>query len=401
MTFSISSFINLLVFLIPSAAITLPHSIGIGTGLLFLIGLFVLARDRVISPLDTTEKRLLMAFGLFAAVSLLSILWFGDKFSEFDTPSRFILAIPVYLLLRRFPPSQGAFWFGMAVGAMGGGLIAMHRQFILGIPFDDIRYMHHIRFGDISLVLGGISAAGLPYFRRFRRGYLIPLFAFGLGIIGSIISGARGGWPAIPILLYCLHRQNFQSLKDVPQRVKTALVLASILAATLFSYGGGHERATAAISDIRQYQAGYRGTSVGTRFELWKASAHIFLNHPILGVGHTRFIVATQEMVSTNMIDKTATEHDHAHNDFLDILAKQGLLGLIALLLIFIYPARVFTLAIQQGNASQKTFGMAGLILIVCFSVFCLTETMFLLTLPTTFYVFTVAALSAFISNSA
>jgi len=399
-TFPTTTIINLLVFFVPATAITFPHSIGTGTALLSLMGLFVLATGKTLPSLDAMEKGLLMTFGLFATVSLLSILWFGDKFSEFDTPSRFVLAIPVYLLLRRFLPSQGAFWFGTAVGAIGGGVLAVYQKFILGIPFDAIGYTHHIEFGDINLVLGGIAAAGLPYFKRFRLGYLIPMAALVFGIMGSILSGARGGWPAIPILLYCLYRQNFQSYKVISKEIRITALSMGLLAALLFFYGGGTERATAAISDIKQYQSGHENTSVGLRFELWKGSREIFIKNPLLGVGKSGFISAIQELASLEVIDKMATQYKDAHNDFLDITAKRGLLGLIMFFMILIVPARLFIHTLQHGNEFQRPYGMAGIILIASFVVYGLTETMFYLTLPTTFYVFTVVVLSAFIVSA-
>ena len=249
-------------------------------------------------------------------------------------------------------------------------------------------------------MLGGIAAAGLPYFKRFRLGYLIPMAALAFGIIGSILSGARGGWLAMPILLYCLYRQNFKSYKVIPQGIRITALSMGLLAALLFFYGGGPDRATAAISDVKQYQSGQRNTSVGLRFELWKVSRAIFIKNPLLGVGKSGFISATREMASLHVIDKMTPQHDHAHNDFLDILAKRGLLGLIMFLMIFIAPARLFIHTLQQGNELQHRYGMAGIILTACFAIYCLTETMFLLTLPTTFYVFTIVVLSAFIVSA-
>ena len=125
MTVSIPLIVNLLVFFIPAAALILPHGIGIGTALLALTSIFVFAVDRRFPELHRMEKGLLKAFGLFSAVALFSILWSGDRLTEFETPSRFALAIFVYLLLRRFPPSKDAFWFGMAAGAIGGGVFAI------------------------------------------------------------------------------------------------------------------------------------------------------------------------------------------------------------------------------------------------------------------------------------
>ncbi|MBI3359277.1 MAG: O-antigen ligase family protein [Nitrospirae bacterium] len=391
--------INLLVFLIPAAAITLPLSIGTGTALLFLTSLFAMATDRTLPALDAMEKRLLMTFGLFAAVAFFSVFWSGDPLSEFDTFSRFVLAIPIYLLLRRYPPAPEAFWIGAAVGAIGGGLLASYQKFILGIPFDG-GHIHHIRFGDINLVLGGIAAAGLPYFRRFHRGYLVPIAALVFGIIGSILSGARGGWPAIPILLCCLYRQNFKSYQDVSNGTRIATLLIGFLVAFCFLYGGGSQRVTVAMSDVQQYQSGHKGTSVGLRFELWRASGRIFLDHPILGVGKTGFIAAIQNLASSKVIDPETVKLHSAHNDFLDILAKRGLAGLLSFLLIFIVPVRQFMRTLQQGSGLQKPFGMAGLILTLCFLTFSLTETQFILNLPTTFYIFTVVVLCASIVSA-
>jgi O-antigen ligase len=58
-----------------------------------------------------------------------------------------------------------------------------------------------INFGNISLLLGMMSLAGLFLIKetRFKKSFaIISILAFILGVTGSVLSGARGGWLAIP-----------------------------------------------------------------------------------------------------------------------------------------------------------------------------------------------------------
>ncbi|MEK7285897.1 MAG: O-antigen ligase family protein [Nitrospirota bacterium] len=396
--FSISAITTFLVFFAPAASLIIPHGIGIGNILLLLLSVLVLARDSTILLLKPEEKHLLAAFGFFSATAFFSVFLLKDPLSELEVPSRFALAIPIYFLLRRFPPSKEAFWLGTAIGAIGGGLFAIYQKFILGLTLAE-GHVHHIQFGDVSLILGMTAAIGLPSLKNILWGRHLVIAALALGIIGSILSGARGGWLSIPILLYCLYRfyQQYFTLLYMTQKKEVAIksLAIGILMVFLLFQTGVSQRIALGVSEIKQYQTGESATSIGLRFELWKASKQIFIAHPLLGVGRSGFLALIKEQVDLRRIHPMTTQFPHAHNDFIDTLAKRGLLGGIALLLILIVPARLFVRSLQEGNALQKPFAMAGLMLILGYLVFSMTENIFFHRLSATYYIFSVIFLYA------
>jgi len=70
-------------------------------------------------------------------------------------------------------------------------------------------------------------------------------------------------------------------------------------------------------------------SSQGVRMQIWKANWHIFLDHPIFGVG----LYQNVRMVSDyyQKLGMTgATLIAHAHNQFLQILATSGIIGFVA-----------------------------------------------------------------------
>ena len=70
--------------------------------------------------------------------------------------------------------------------------------------------------------------------------------------------------------------------------------------------------------------------SVKSRIGIWQATAKSILKHPLLGVGIGNYPLVLGEDIANGK--KGAS----AHNLYLDVAAETGLLGLVALLLIFV-----------------------------------------------------------------
>ncbi|MFH1218291.1 MAG: O-antigen ligase family protein [Candidatus Peregrinibacteria bacterium] len=72
--------------------------------------------------------------------------------------------------------------------------------------------------------------------------------------------------------------------------------------------------------------------SISTRLILWKGSLLASLDHPIIGSGLETFKFAYQPHASVKLfeLEKLYQTADRAHNEYLDILVQQGLLGFAA-----------------------------------------------------------------------
>ena len=76
-------------------------------------------------------------------------------------------------------------------------------NFILNLPPEQNPRIMHIQGGDISMSLGILSLIIALYAYQKREVKLTVLSVIGglCGIVGSLLSTARGGWVALPILL--------------------------------------------------------------------------------------------------------------------------------------------------------------------------------------------------------
>lgn len=71
------------------------------------------------------------------------------------------------------------------------------------------------------------------------------------------------------------------------------------------------------------------------RILLWKSSWNMFIDHPLTGIGTRNF----KELYQTKYILPEAKEPylGHAHNNFFQILAENGIFGLMSFIYLFGY----------------------------------------------------------------
>lgn len=137
--------------------------------------------------------------------------------------------------------------------------------------------------------------------------------------------------------------------------------------------------------------------SIGKRFEMWRAAWHIFKQHPFLGAGTGSFLKEVAELVKERDISPSVVTFDHPHNDYLNALSGQGLIGFAVYLLGLIYPLFLFGRALRADDQYKKAAGFAGVILISGLLVFGFTETMFVHSIVMSTYGIYVAILASII----
>ena len=372
--------------------------------LLALIGLAVLSSPGTRTPLPRDVKLIFFAVLVFVGVAILSYLLVDMSeisLKKLGRYGRFLFLIPIFYLLRRVRLPPSALWYGCAVGAILAGFAAMDQVWwhLVLAPLDRAAgSVHPIIFGDMALLLGMLSLAGLSYFwQRHHLLIALPLVAALLGLLASFLSASRGGWLALPAfaLLFAWYAQ-----RQLPIRrwhyAATATALGIVIAAAyLMPQTGVQSRIDEATHEVHNYFTDHvADTSVGARLEMWKAAWSIFRDHPFVGVGlGDGYVNAKQQLIDSGHADKIIAEFDHPHSEYLAALATRGLVGLSALLALFLVPARVFFHWARDGAMQQRAAGFAGLILMIAFVHFGITGDTFDRALPITFLTFFLAAL--------
>lgn len=363
------------VFLFAALTLVVPSGYSLGPVILLLAGCS-LAVYRPRLALDAADWQLMLALCAYTAVVVAGALWHGQDASTMDRSLRLWLALPALFWVMAYPPRLGWVWAGVALGALGAGVMALWQRG-QGIARAD-GYMHAIQFGNISLLLGVFCLAGLGWAwqQPHRRVWLwvLGLGAAG-GLLASLLSGSRGGWVGLPLVLWVLYRAYGKGFSPKVRLLAVMLVAALALAAYSLPQTGVKQRVAQAVDDITLYVSGEKvTTSVGWRFEMWQGAAHLALEKPLVGWGERDYQAGMDQMIERGIVHPGTSQFGHAHNQFLDTLAKQGIPGLAALLLLFGLPLRLFSRYLEDADLTVRSLGAAGALLCVAHIDFSLTQ---------------------------
>ncbi|MFH2139905.1 MAG: O-antigen ligase family protein [Pseudomonadota bacterium] len=342
-------------------------------------------------------------FSFAMGATFLSILMSQTSNGEwgarhFDSASRLLLAIPVFLVLRNIEPKViGVLQYGLPLGALViGASVWMSGQQMIAQTY----FLIHIHLGDLALMLGFLSVCSINWTQK-DSAQLVALKLLGLlaGLYVSLVSGARGGWAAIPVFLLLWVAFTATSAKALA--IRLVLLMVVMLGGMLMLYSVVDVvqiRLDAAIHDLSTTS---KDTSLGIRFQLWGAAIQLFLDNPIFGTGVNGFRLAMDNMADAGMITREAAENGRGevHSYYFAVLARQGIVGVLSIILLFGIPFIQFVNAMKSPDAYRRGAGRMGLALVSGFAVYCLTVEMFNLKMVATFYAATIAVLLAAVGN--
>ncbi len=311
-----------------------------------------------------------LALSGYFFITALSIYWNGGKTSNLDMPSRTILILPALIFLVSYPPKKEWVFKGILVGSLLSGLIALYHQQILNIrAFNDFGYMV-IQSGDMAMSLGGFSLVISTHYLKEKNKQLsiFALIAAFLGILASLLSGARGGWLITPFVLVWLLIINRHLIS---KKVAVGIVCMTLAIASV-AYHIVDSRIDKVFNELTQLaEKNYTNTSSGARLEMWKSGLYAFSSKPIFGIGYQNRQNFNQELVNNNLVDPIVLKFGRLHNSFIEELSIKGIIGLTALMLFFLVPMYVFLL---RGNIKNNTFSQLGVVHIILVMGYCLTQ---------------------------
>ena len=337
--------------------------------------------DRVLLLLLTGYFALNLAYGLVADVP-------GRAYEGY---SRFLLAAPVLLVLLAHPPKPGFWWLGVALAALAAGLSALWHKWGLG----QVRVgkaMNPIQFGAISVIMSGFCAAGLAWARLQPRSRLwtgLMVAGFLSGLVAALLSGARGGWLVLPVIIgLCIWQYRGDFLKH-HLWVALAAMLVALVLAYLTPQTGVQHRLHLAMEELSSYRNhGQSESSVGVRLAMWRAGLELAAEKPLVGWGDESFLRPLQERVAHPRTRRMIGTFDHLHNELLDAQVKRGLLGSLGLLALYFVPLVLFGRRLRQGLPESRGYALAGVLLVVGAVVVGLTQSFFSHNSGVTFYAF-------------
>lgn len=366
------------------------------------IVLLLVHRKEGIYVFDRPARQFAAAMSAGMLVVLASQLYHHDISGRyFDSDARFLLAAPVLVVLRQLDMRT----FSLLQYAFPLGAISAFVMVLINHPtLHDVAqtsFINHIHLGDMALMLGILSILGLNWLGNDP----IALKAFkvaGLlaGLAVSVLSGARGGWAAVPLVvavsIYARNKHHFFR--------KIALALGLLCGAALLGYlfiTPIHTRLWAMYTDLANFSAGNEDTSIGIRLQLWRAALHLTAEHPVLGVGANGFAEAMDGLAASGFLTPLAAAYGKAevHSELLAQTVRFGVPGLCFILALYFVPFYLFTRALAAADRPRKAAAVMGMSMTLGFFIFGLTVETFDLKMTAAFYSLTVAVLLAAATN--
>ncbi len=371
-----------------------------------LLSLFIYRKEHF--PVSPDEKKLFFSVALFYFMALAGTLYLGTSIDNADRFMAMVLIIPGYMFFKSFPYNKEKYlWSGLVLGAFASVGVGLYQVFGPEHLARAKGVTHPILYGDIALIMGLMSLAGIGWFKSQKNWMVIlPVIAFIAGLLSSALSLSRGGWVALPLigLLYFWFLTRFLTFKKVA--VIAVLFVGSLSVIYLLPQTGVQKRVDNTLQNLNHYLDSQsindqiRSSSIGTRFEMWKAAWILFKENPVVGVGWDQYIDKARQLADKGLVSKSAYAHSHPHNEFLSTLAKGGLLSFIGLMSLLLYPAYYFYRAIKNHTEPEiQRAALAGLILITGFACFGFSEAIFERSRPANFYSFYLAVLLAMVTN--
>jgi len=392
--------ISFLVVLMLSLSLVVHKAAGYSALAILLVGLLGLwvVRKEQSSAWTQWEKWWIFSILLFFGLIVLDVLMGYGEVSVLDSPSRLILAIPVFIYIRKVGLDVDSIWVGSAIGSVLAGIYAYYQHTILGNSMAE-GFTSHIYFGQMALILTLFSFIGLLMNKKlWVRGVL--LIAVIVGFYAVISSGSRGGWVALPAVIVL-----FLSIKTAkPSFGKKAVFIGVLMSILYAAYQSPQfpvkSRVDKAVNGvIAYYQEGKVNSSSGLRLEMWKAAWLMTGDSKFLGVGEAQYHTNLEKLIKEGKVYKGLDNYSAPHSQYFNSLSEQGAAGLLTLFFMMLIPLKV-ALNKMKENKEIKFIGLFIAILIISYLDFMLTMDTLERQLMVLIYAFIISILVGVLSYS-
>jgi O-antigen ligase len=359
-----------LVFLFPIAGVSVSHWFTAIFTVLVFMALWEAPRWRRQEPLLKSEKIWLVCCAGFFGSFLISALvngWDVGQTKSVEVDIRYLLVVPLYLMLRRFPKAGIYLLMGCAVAAVALAAQSGYDKLILGLPRAEGFYSPNL-LGPVAALVAVWLMAGRGLLPRLK--WAVPLLAVA-AMYAVLMSGSRGGYLgllAMVVLWVVLISRSYQRL--------IALFVVGVIAAAGYSWSGiVKERVDTAAHETSTYLEAENPDalplgSITWRFEIWKVATKAFLESPVVGVGNKHYNIYSKKYADLGEINPAAVSDGHAHNAYFEVLMSRGMVGFIFFAGMLFYPLYLFA---RTYRASPAT-ALLGMTHVVGFAIFSLTD---------------------------
>lgn len=184
-------------------------------------------------------------------------------------------------------------------------------------------------FYGSAMMMGGILCEILPILmvmlltdkiKTHKRELMVVSF---LAILGLLTNGTRGAW------LACLFTSIFLLSMFLFRKYKKQVCIGLLCLLFVGGFVLVNERMSARLLSVTNTSTNLSNTA---RLYMWRGAVAIFNDNPIVGVGEGQY---RKNVVDFYMVPGQGTAFDHAHSIVFHMLAVNGLVGFLSMLLMF------------------------------------------------------------------
>ena len=297
-------------------------------------------------------------------------LYIPSNLAEIDNYLRFLFAIPIYFLVRTIITSNTDIFNSINMVSIIIGLSALYYYLF----HDDIRVRG---FTSTSTIFSNISLlfAMLSFFTIKKLYEVKSPYAY-ISILGTIAAltawsttGSRGSIVAIFSLFILIMFNKTLRNEYLCFNIKYLTIIA-LLFGLLFYQSGSLVRMQNAYESTYNYiyndapHHWRHKDSIVPRLSLWNGSLNMIYDNTMLGVGLSNYNNVLNNQIITGKIKPIRQDPsnytagmNHAHNQYLDIFAKTGIIGFLTLMYFILSNYYYF-----YHNLKNKRDNVAGLI---------------------------------------
>ncbi|RIK93022.1 MAG: hypothetical protein DCC72_08900 [Burkholderiales bacterium] len=340
---------------------------------------------------DPLDRLYLVACAAIPAAYLLNMALAGWAPSWLHRPAHLLVTGGlVFLWIGRTGLSERALLRAVALASFTVLGIALFDVLVHGSVrvFGWRHQWNAVPFGNFSLLLGFIAFAGCigPMLggSRDKARVALGLAATAAGILASILTGTRGGWLAIPVLLgvvfwAALRTHRSRVLASRHFLAALGAILAFVVAGMLLSENAQH-RIDIAVEQVEAFLDGAGGrnsfdSSTELRLEMWKWGLEQAAERPLTGVGLANYDEARQRAVESGRMPASFAGLANLHNELISSLALGGVPTALAVVAFWMLMVSFFGRRVDEKEVFF--FATSGLLVVVGTCIFSMTEGLF------------------------
>jgi O-antigen ligase len=398
---------NICLFLTPACVFAFPGSYWLGALMFSSIGIWMIARRQVgISDAIAALRDIPMMWGFLIYVVLyISLCIYHDEAAkDFGNVLPFLLSPLIFIAVSRNEPNPRNFWFGCATGALVAFLIGMYQVYILNVD-RAFGFRNPIMFGNTAIILGAGSLVGYVYCRSFYQQIRSRIYLLVCGLAGlftSLLSGTKGGWLSLAMIVVMLTGAFTHSL----HWAKRVFIVTGILL-TIGSIVILVPKLPIVDRMVSAYYGAVTWIKTGTvtegsasiRLESFKAGLIAGSQSPLLGAGQQGAREAVMEAARKGLISREVVNgqvHD-PHNDMISAFSKNGIVGVISVVSVQFGVLLTFWRWRKEPQVRIRALSLMGILLVILYVEFGLTISIFGTTIFRTMYVTWAILLAALI----